>query len=465
MPYREQEKEQQTGRPDSSAEERLRQEVAELRRELAQARRAPGHDAHSGVAPARIWKPSGITITALILGAAVLLVVAFLAGYGPLQKRNAEIATESAGQSRALPRVNVVRVARSTAASGLRLPGNIQPITEAPILARAEGYIQKRIADIGDRVRAGQTLAEIDVPELEEQVRQANAALDQARAAADEASANLEQGRADLELARLSSDRWNALVGRGAVSRQENDTYQLQYRARVANVQSLEKAVVAQRNAAAAAAANVARLQKLRDYRVVTAPFNGVITLRNVDIGALVNTGSTLLFRIAQTDRLRIYVNVPQSYSSSIRPGEPAIVTVANLPGRQFKGVVARTANSLDPATRTLLTEVQLDNRGGLLDPGMYADVDFTTKRVDPPFVIPANALVVRSNGSQVALIGANDTVHLQKIQVERDYGDRLDVSDGLNDGDQVIMNPADSITDGSRVSPVPSDFPAASPN
>jgi RND family efflux transporter MFP subunit len=363
--------------------------------------------------------------------------------------------TESREQSTALPRVNVIRVARSTANNDLELPGNIQAITEAPVLARAEGYIQKRLVDIGDHVRAGQSLAEIDVPEIDEQVHQASAALDQARAAADEAVANLDQGRADLELAKLSSERWNALVGRGAVSKQENDQYQTQYRSHVAGVRSLEKAVAAQKNAVAAAEANLARLEKLRSYRLVTAPFDGVITQRNVDTGALVNAGSTLLYRIAQTDRLRIFVNVPQSYASAVRPGMSASLSVTNFPGRKFQGKIVRTSNSLDPATRTLLTEIQVDNRSGTLQPGMYADVDLSAKRATPPFLIPANALLVRSDGSQVALVQPGGTVHLQKIEVERDYGDHLDISDGLRDGDSIVLNPGDAITEGVRVSPV----------
>jgi RND family efflux transporter MFP subunit len=363
---------------------------------------------------------------------------------------------ESHEQARALPRVDVVQVTRSSSDSDLRLPGDIQAITEAPILARADGYILRRLVDIGDHVHAGQTLAEIDVPEIDEQVRQAKAALDQARASVDEAEANLDQGRSDLELSKLSSERWQALVGKGAVSKQENDQYQTQYRSKVAGVRALEKALAAQRNAVAGAEANVARLEKMRAYRLVTAPFDGVITLRNVDTGALVNSGNTLLYRIAQTNRLRIYLNVPQSNSSAVRPGQSALITVSNLPGRQFTGQVARTSNALDAATRTLLTEVQLANPAGVLEPGMYANVDLASKRQNPPLVIPANALVVRNNGSQVAIVAADNTVHFRKIQVERDYGDRLEVTDGLSDGDTVVVNPGDAITEGAKVDPVP---------
>lgn len=437
----------------SSNDAQLRTEIEDLKRQLAEARHS-GYD--SAGPPAQFWKPSGITIVALVLAIVILFFIAFLAGYGPWQKRNLTIMAESHEQARALPRVDVVRAMRATSDTGLKLPGNIQALTEAPILARADGYIQRRLVDIGDHVHAGQTLAEIDVPEIDEQVRQARATLDQARASVDEAEANLEQGKSDLELAKLSSDRWNALVGKGAVSKQENDQYQTQYRSKIAGVRALEKAVAAQRNAVAADEANVARLEKLRGYRLVTAPFDGVITMRNVDTGALVNAGNTLLYRIAQSDRLRIYLNVPQSYSSAVRTGQTAIVTVSNLPGRQFTGQVARTSNSLDPATRTLLTEVQLDNRAGVLDPGMYADVVLESKRPSPPLVIPANALVMRNNGSEVATITAGNTVRFRKIQVDRDYGDRLDVTGGLDEGDTVVVNPGDAVTEGAKVEPVP---------
>jgi RND family efflux transporter MFP subunit len=437
--------------PDNDAdlrEEKLREQIEQLKRQLA--------EAQSTVPPAQLWKPSGITIAALILGLVILFFIAFLAGYGPRQRRAVTIMAESHEQARALPRVDVVQVTRSSSDSDLRLPGDIQAITEAPILARADGYILRRLVDIGDHVHAGQTLAEIDVPEIDEQVRQAKAALDQARASVDEAEANLDQGRSDLELSKLSSERWQALVGKGAVSKQENDQYQTQYRSKVAGVRALEKALAAQRNAVAGAEANVARLEKMRAYRLVTAPFDGVITLRNVDTGALVNAGNTLLYRIAQTNRLRIYLNVPQSNSSAVRPGQSALITVSNLPGRQFTGQVARTSNALDAATRTLLTEVQLANPAGVLEPGMYANVDLASKRQNPPLVIPANALVVRNNGSQVAIVAADNTVHFRKIQVERDYGDRLEVTDGLSDGDTVVVNPGDAITEGAKVDPVP---------
>jgi RND family efflux transporter MFP subunit len=230
----------------------------------------------------------------------------------------------------------------------------------------------------------------------------------------------------------------------------------MQYKSQVSALQSLEKAVAAQRGNIGAAEANLARLEKLQSFRLVKAPFDGVITLRNVDEGALVNAGSTLLFRIGQTDTLRTYVNVPQTQSSAIRIGQSAQLRVSNLPGRTFMGRVARTANALDPNTRTLLVEVQVPNPDGALLPGMYADVDLSSTRPDPPLLVPSIALISRGDGPRVAVVMADHTVHLQPIQVGRDYGDRLEVASGLKEGDLVIPNPGDAAMEGLKVEPVP---------
>ncbi|HEY6989404.1 MAG TPA: efflux RND transporter periplasmic adaptor subunit [Bryobacteraceae bacterium] len=408
--------------------------------------------------PQSRWHPSNHTIWAITLGVVVAIIIAFLGGYIPLAKRKALIAGEALERQEALPRVRVVQLTRAPRASEMELPGNIQAITEAPILARANGYIKRRMADIGDRVVAGQPLVEIEAPELDEQVRQAQAAREQARAGLEGALANLEQGKANMELARVTAQRYASLVTQGAVSRQENDVYQAQYHAQTASVNALEKAIAAQRSNVGAAEANLARLESMRSYRLVIAPFAGVITLRNVDVGALVTTGSTLLFRIAQMDTLRIYINVPQSNASFVRQGETATLRVSNLPGRIFTGAIARTANSLDPGSRTMLVEVHVANRDGALLPGMYAQVSLSNTRDHPPLLLPSDALVVRPEGTLVATVDSDHTVHLRKIQVGRDYGDRMEVVSGLQQGDTVIPSPGDLAREGLKVDPVPED-------
>jgi RND family efflux transporter MFP subunit len=444
---------------EAAAAARLRQEVADLKRQLEEQRAlAPA----PGLAAASLWRPSGLTIAALFLAITAALVVAFLAGYLPLQKRNSVIRAEALDQEQALPRVEVIHVGRSPAQSELQLPGSIQAITEAPILARADGYIERRMVDIGDRVRAGQPIATITAPELQQQLRQARANLEQAQAAIEQAEANYQQGQSNLDLARITAERWDKLVARGAVSKQENDQYQAQYKAQTANVEALQKAVAAQRSNLAAAQANVARLEELVSYLEVKAPFEGVITMRNVDVGALVNAGNTLLFRIAQTGTLRTYINVPQSEASFVRTGQPALLSVPNLPGRHFGGSVARTANALDPGSRTMLVEVQVPNPEGVLLPGMYAEVDLKSARPAPPLLIPADALVVRAEGTQVALVRPDHTVHFQKIDVGRDYGDRLEITGGVQEGDTIIPNPGDVVREGVKIEPVPTAEPGS---
>ncbi len=438
-----------------STEEKLRKEVEDLKRQLRE-QHGSAHPAHPTLA--KPWHPSAITIWALFLGAIVLIVVAFFAGYIPLQKRNAVIGSQAQEQEQALPRVEVIEVGRSSNMSELQLPGNIEAVTEAPILARADGYIKRRLVDIGDRVQAGQPVAEIEAPELDQQVIQAKANLQQVQASLDQALANEQQGKANLELARVTAQRWASLVAAGVVSKQDNDQYQAQYQSQQAGVQSLEKAIAVQRANIAAAEANLARLDQMQAYRVVKAPFAGVITLRNVDVGALVNSASTLLYRIAQTGTLRTYVNVPQTNASSIHAGQPARLSVTNLPGRSFTGTVARTANSLDPTSRTMLVEVQVPNGDGALLPGMYAQVDLSSPRVNAPLLVPGDALMVRGDGTQVAVVRPDSTVHLQKIQVGRDYGDRLEVLSGLQMGDRIIANPGDSAREGAKVDPVSAD-------
>lgn len=437
-----------------TTEERLRRENEELRRQLKALE--GGQQTHATGVPAQLWHPSARTIWALGLMAALLIVIAFIAGYIPLRNRSSLITAEAREQEQLKPRVEVITVGRSPAKTALQLPGNIQAITEAPVLARADGYIKNRMVDIGDRVRAGQPLAVIEAPELDDQVRQAQANVHQAQAQVDQAAASLQQGKADLELARVTAQRWANLVTNGSVSVQENDQYQAEYRSKMASVEALGQALIVQRGGVAAAQANLARLENMKSYRTVTAPFDGVITLRNVDSGALVNAGSTLLFRIAQTGTLRTYLNVPQSDANSVHRGDAARLTVSNLPGRQFEGVVARTANALDPSSRTLLAEVHVPNAAGVLFPGMYAQVELTGSRTDPPLIIPSNALIIRGNGGEVAVVRSDHRVHLQKIEAGRDYGDRLEVMHGLQEGDFVIANPGDVLSEGTEVDPIP---------
>jgi RND family efflux transporter MFP subunit len=436
-----------------ATEQQLRREVEELKRQLGLRARA-----QAGVPPIR-WRPSGTTISALLLGFLVLLAGAFIAGYLPLQKREATLRAEAQAEGKALPHLDVMRVVRAAADQNeIKLPGTMQALTEAPILARADGYLKRRLADIGDRVQAGQVVAEIDAPELDQQIHQAEAAVEQGQAATEQAEASLEQGKANRELARITSQRWKILAERGISSQQDTDQYQAQLAAQDANVHALEKAVAAQRSNVSAARANLARLQQVQGYRVVRAPFDGVITLRNVDVGALVSTGNTLLYRIAQTRTLRTYVNVPQASANSVHVGQAATLTVSNFPGRSFRGSVTRTAKALDPASRTMLVEIGVPNTDGALIPGTYAEVDLSGSHANPPLVVPAAAIIFRTDGAQVAVVQPDATVHLQKVAIGRDYGDRVEILHGLADGATIVMVPGDAAREGAKIVPVTRD-------
>jgi len=441
----------------NTTEESLRLEIERLKRQLEeQKRRTAGHSDPVSK------PPTYRSLLVVVLLLALLAVAGYYRGYVPRQHREQVLAAEAQTNSDALPLVNVVAIGRSAATGNLVLPGNIQAVTEAPVLARASGYIRKRYVDIGDRVQAGQVLAEIEAPELDQQIRQAKAAVDQANSSVQQAEASLQQGRSNENLARVTAERWKKLLDKGVVSRQDNDTYQMQWAAQQANVQALEKAVAAAKSNSAAMEANVSRLNDLQSYQTVRSPFAGVITVRNIDTGVLVSEGNTLLYRVAQTDRLRTYLNVPQADSASVRVGQAATLTIPDLPGRSFPGTVARTSNALDPATRTLLVEVQVANANGQLAPGMYAQVDLSVPRKNPPLVIPGDTLVIRADGPQVAVLRPDSTVHFTRVELGRDFGASLEVLSGIEEGQLLVVNPSDATREGAKVKPVqPSNAPA----
>jgi RND family efflux transporter MFP subunit len=437
-------------RTPPSAEQELRAEIERLTRQLEQKN---SHGAHSALE--RPKRPSGGKIMMLLVLVAAIFLVAFFLGYIPHHRRDLQITAEASARNDALPDVTVVAAKLASAMGDLVLPGNIQAVTEAPILARAEGYVQRRFVDIGDRVTAGQLLAVVEAPDLDQQVRQAQAAVEQAQADLARASAALEQGKANESIAQVTATRWDNLVKRGAVSKQDNDQYQAQYQAQAANVKALERAVDAAKGNISAMQANVGRLTEMQGYLSVRAPFAGVVTLRNVDVGTLVNTGSTMLFRIAQTNLLRTYLNVPQSSASDVHVAQTASLATPELPERKFSGSVTRTANALDPSSRTLLVEVQVPNPEGKLLPGMYVEVDLHIPRKDPPLLLPSDTLTVRPEGTMVAALDSGDAVHFQRVVVGRDFGSNIEVLSGLAAGQRVIANPNDAVQEGVKVHPI----------
>jgi RND family efflux transporter MFP subunit len=395
-----------------------------------------------------------LLITVLVVGAVIVWGIdARIKTAAAVKQETIELAT---------PTVSVAHPKMGALQNEVVLPGNIQAFIDSPVFARASGYLKKWYADIGARVTAGQTLAEIDAPELDQQVRQAQSAVEQAKAALDQTQANLVQGKANAELARVTAQRWSNLVAKGVVSRQENDQYQAQYQAQQANVDALEKGIAAARGNVGAAEANLSRLQEMRGFETVKAPFDGVITARNTDIGALVNAGmggaAQELFHIAATAKLRVYLNVPQIYSQSAVPGIPAELTLSEFPGRRFHGKLVRTADSMDSGTRTLLTEVDVDNPTGELKPGAYAEVHLTIPAGAPSVIVPVGAILFRSEGLRVGVVRSGNKVALVPVILGKDYGTEVEVLSGIHPDDLLIMNPADSLTSGSVVRPVPAD-------
>ncbi|MEH1825426.1 MAG: efflux RND transporter periplasmic adaptor subunit [Nostoc sp.] len=403
-----------------------------------------------------------------------LLAIGILPRLG--QKSELQAAVKEAST---VPSVNVMTPRRATGATKVELPGSVVALNQTTIYARSTGYLRRWYADIGDRVRAGQLLAEIDSPDTDQQVLQAKAELVQAQANVSQARANLAKGvsdlkqaRANLLIARQSWERWQVLVKQGAVAQQDADTKYATYQANLANVEAAQNTVnsdsaninAAQANAYASQA-NFQRNTVLQSYKKVTAPFAGVITARNVNTGVLIsagngntsnsNTSNSSLYTIAAYDNLKVNVSVPQSLSQSLQTGQTAQITVRELPQRVFTGKVVRTSNAIDPTTRTLLTQLEVRNSDATLRPGMYANVRFAINRANPPFVVPDSVLVVNAGGTQVATVTKDHTVHYQKVAVGRDYGTEVEITSGLTGNESLIATPTVDETEGLRVQPV----------
>jgi RND family efflux transporter MFP subunit len=365
------------------------------------------------------------------------LLAAFMAGTLPRLARQQRLTAAVAVVSSSAPAVSVTTVGPAPTRSSVSLPGALAAVRTAAIYARTPGYVRRRLVDIGSRVRAGQLLADIDAPDVDQQVAQARGVVAQTRAARELAQANLV--------------RWRALAVDSAVTAQEVDQMQAAFDEAVANLNSAE--------------ANLRRLAQLQEYERVVAPFAGVITARNVDPGALVGTAGGVsgtstagtgsapgsLFTVAQTDTLSVYVTVPEDYAAAVAVGQRAVVSLPALPGDTLRGRVARTAGSLDASARTLLTEVRVANPRSVL-PGMYAQVQLTLNTGTLTLRVPATALVIRDGPPQVVMIAPDSTARYQTVRIGRDFGSWVEVTGGLADGSVIVVNPSDNLGDGARV-------------
>ena len=389
-------------------------------------------------------RPAGLRPKRGLAGLVIaLLVIALIliAGVVPRRKARAELASRTS--ELAVPTVAVVRPTPGAPQTEIVLPGNLQAYSDSPIYARTNGYLKKWYVDIGGRVKAGQLLAEIETPEVDQE-------LDQARA-------DLNTARANYRLSEITAARYADLLKTDSVSKQDVDNANGDFEAKQAMVASADS--------------NVRRLEELQSFEKVYAPFDGVITARNTDVGHLINSGASPaaaseLFHIAATQMLRVYINVPQDYSQSARVGLTADLEFQEFPGRRFQGTLVRTANAIDVASRTLLVEVDVDNRNGELLPGAYAQVHLKVPSKVPTLVLPVSALIFRSQGLQVGTVQNGNRVVLKSVTLGRDLGNTVEVVSGLSPDDLVITNPPDSLITGEEVRVVagengPSSAPA----
>jgi len=367
----------------------------------------------------------------------VLVVAAVLAILGILRRKHSSAELKKYTDTTSAPTVSLETPKLQEDATEIVLPGNMQAYTLAPIYARTTGYVKVWYHDIGSRVRKGDLLAIIETPELDQQLASAKA--------------DLATATSNAKLAKVTADRYSDLIGSSAVSQQDTDNALSQLQARNTEV--------------ASAAANVRRLEELVSFERVVSPFDGVMTARNIDVGQLITTdGSTTtagagtvrasreIFDISAIDTLRVFVNVPQMYAPDAKKGVTATLTLPQYPGRNFKGKLVRTSDSVDPATRTLLAEVDVDNRSGELLPGSYTQVHLNVSRAAPALIVPVSAIILEPDGLHIGTVEDNHRARILRVTPGRDFGSTIEILSGLNPGQSVISNPPDSLTDGEEV-------------
>jgi multidrug efflux pump subunit AcrA (membrane-fusion protein) len=396
-----------------------------------------------------------------------------------------EAAVKAAGEEKhGIPAVTAVKVVQAPKDVELSLPGSISAVAEASIYARAAGYVVKRMVDLGDHVKAGQVMAVLDTPELDLQVAQLEAAVAQAKQQLAQTKAALVQAQAQLDLAKITFERYDSLLKKGAVAKQDTDTQESAFKTSKALVEAQQASIHAAEENVKSAQASLDRQLRLQEYKNVTAPVAGVVTARNIDTGYLISTsgaaqgngpldspgaqngagGNNEMFRVAQIGTLRILISVPQASATGIVVGMPARVTVNEFPGRNFLGKVTRTSGSLDPNSRTLQTQIDVPNTDGKLFPGMYAQVYLQIHRENPPLLVPGDSVIAGPGGMQVGILvdvpenqsqGAHQgakKVHLQNVQLGRDYGAQTEIISGLTGSETVVVNPGDDVREGNLV-------------
>ena len=417
---------------------------------MARDHETPAPHAHGddAIDPAR-HRPSrrGLIVTAAAAVAALSTLV--LVGMAPRLRAATELRDDRERAAAEPAHVQVGRPMRQGAGGKVVLPGTVQALQDAVVYARTSGYVRSFTVDLGDAVKAGQVLATLDTPEIDQELRAAEAATVQARA-------NIAQARTQLAQASTESTRYQALAGSGVVSQQDMEQRRASFETQTATLRAMEAA-------RGSADANRQRLRELKGFATITAPFDGVITSRGVELGQLVAAGTgQAMFRVANTSVVRVFVNVPQVYASAVRVGSDATITLRELPSRPFTGQVSRSSGALDPATRTLLTEIRIPNPDGVLLPGMYAQLSLGVTRADGPLMIPPASLVADAGGTRVAVV-EHGAIRWRQVRIDSDLGDQIAVLSGLKDTDDVVVSPTDRLADGLLVTADQAPKPAPS--
>jgi RND family efflux transporter MFP subunit len=410
----------------------------------------------SGTASAPAIQPGRGKLAAFFALLGIVVVIAAIAGLLPRLARQKTIAAAAQEAEDRPALVNVTAARRASSKGGIELPGDLVAQIEAPIFARADGFVKRRLVDMGNTVKAGQLMAELETPELDQQTAQARATLAQSQSLLKELRAALALAQANLNLAKVTLDRWKRLTEKGVFARQEADEKQAAFAVRAAETQRAETALGTQNEILRSNEANLHRLEQMKAYSRVTAPFDGIVTSRTTDVGTLINSGnggpSKEMFRVAQIDPLRVFVNVPQVNVSLIHAGQTAELRVQELPGQVFAAQVTSIANSLDMNSRSMLVYLHVQNPKHVLFPGMYAQVKFATPRMAAALVIPGDTVMMSKSGPRVAVVGTDRIVHYRNIAIANDLGSEVEVANGLRESEMVISNPTDAVREGSTV-------------
>jgi RND family efflux transporter MFP subunit len=386
----------------------------------------------------------------------VLIAGAVVMGLLPKLRKQQALQAVEITETNQRPVVDVAPARLAPAKSTLDLPGDMQALIESPIFPRVDGYMSKRNSEIGDIVKAGQVMAEIETPELDQQLQQARATVSNSQSTLKELEANITLAEANLNLAETTYQRWKILQGKGAIARQDFDEKDADYQVKKAAVLAAVARLASAKDMVAANEANVRRLEQTKGFAHVLAPFDGIVTARLMDVGTLVNAGNGgtnhEIFRVADLNTMRIFVNVPQTWVSAIHDGQAAEIRVQELPGKVFNAVVAHSTHEVDTTSRAMLVILRTPNPGHVLLPGMYAQVRFATSRPVSVLLIPGDALINGTAGTRVATANREGKVHFKNVHVGNDFGNEVEILDGLTADDLVIMNPTDAVREGAEV-------------